>query len=98
MTNEDEERKLRDQQAAAGRARWTKATPEAARSARAAAAHAINSPAGLARRLAAKWPTLDADERAAVIEALGPVWRARAEAAEAWADEAFDLASQHGLI
>jgi hypothetical protein len=34
---------------------------------------AAQSPLGLARRLARNWPTLPADERAAILDALSPI-------------------------
>lgn len=62
---------VRKETAALGAAaRWAKASPEQAAQARRAGAAAVNSPAGLARRIAKAWPTLPASERAEVRSIL----------------------------
>lgn len=77
----------REAQSEGARNRWSETDPAEALAARQRAAAAVNSPAGLARRIAKRWPDLDNDERAEVRAILaeagvtgpaaGPPWQQR---------------------
>lgn len=61
--------------AAGGRGRAAALSPDERAAIAAAGARAVNSPAGLARRIVKAWPGLSADERAEVRAILAEVLR-----------------------
>ena len=66
-----------------GRRRWADDDPDAAKAVRQKAAAAVNSPAGLARRLAKRWPEMGGAERDEVRGILAAVGIGYATAARA---------------
>jgi hypothetical protein len=68
--------------AAGGRGRAAALTPDERAAIAAAGARAVNSPAGLARRIVKAWPGLSAEEQDEVRTILTPVIERTAGAAE----------------